>query len=327
MPSNCPHQTGSPYKAEAWYVGKVANKEILHERLLKRGVVGDFVLAESVRGGLSLVCKIAEGRLSFPHIITSDEAMAMSLSPTEWTTPWQVQMEGSKHVLKSVYHLLEHIAPIARTPARELVVDTTEEDSYVRDEAHKRKEQVYDVAWGCRTLKHNGGGFFKATDIARFDSIYDVASTPPAKDDVAYSVASGRGTASAESDSVYDVAACGSAMARLGKPTSVAQTDDVYAFASSGDIYDPATMVEEPVYALPEPVRGSSGAAKEAIYSMATKSAGSEAIYSMATKSANTCEKQDAVYSIAAGSGRVPIPTRRNEERAVYDVASSARPS
>jgi hypothetical protein len=284
-------------------VGKVGNKETMHKRLLERGVVGDFVLAESERSGLSLVCKIADGRLSFPHIITADEAAASSPLPAGWTTPWQVQMEGSKHVLKSVYHLLEHIAPLARTPARELVVDSPNEDTFVRKQ---KEEQVYDVAtaWGCRTIKRNGGGVFKDTDTAGFDAIYDMATVPRPSSDGA-------------SAAVYDVAV--GAKTVVGKHfTAPAPSDDLYDFGVTGDIYDPATMASDPVYALPEPVRRKGDQTRGGAQT-------EEAVYALATTSISGGD-DDLVYAMAAGSGKGVAPKRCGEEQVVYDVAANARP-
>eukprot|EP00039_Didymoeca_costata_P024262 m.9801 g.9801 ORF g.9801 m.9801 type:complete len:215 (+) comp4135_c0_seq1:19-663(+) len=150
---------GHPYAAEAWFVGKVRDKEVTHKRLLDRGEVGDFVIRESERGGYTLICKIGDYKLSFPHLhVHSDNT---------------IQMEGSQHRLPSMNHLLKLIKPLAKRPSREIVVDSLEEDTFLleRDD----NPGVVDYSFGDRSDNHDGGGYFEVSPVYDISNYVDGA--------------------------------------------------------------------------------------------------------------------------------------------------------
>jgi len=293
----------------------VRDKEEMHRRLLERGKVGDYVVRESGRGGLTLVCKIADAKLSFPHINTQKHG-------------WQVHMEGSKHLLKSIYHMLEHIAALAKTPARELILDSREEDSYVMNQ---EEGPVYD--FGCRTPSLDAGGFFKAADKTRVQAEYAMADSGAGAEPV-YAMANGAGrvgtapaataapeyavaTESADVEALYDMA---TAVAR--PPQAAAQPD--YSLGSAGgeggDIYDLATVPEQHASRKPAAAKG------QPVYAVADDSAAPE--YALGSGDAGDAA---AVYDVADAVRRPPPTTTAGApdgdmaQPIVYDVADAVR--
>jgi len=219
---------GHPFEKEPWFVGKVGNKDITHQRLLERGNVGDFVIRESERGGYTLICKIKDDKLSYPHLAVHDDGT--------------FQMEGSKFSFPAINELLSMIKMLAKRPAREVVIDSIEEDSYL--DANADVTVDYDFSSADRSAQDDAGGYFDVSPI--YDDASGMANLSLGNSEPTYDTAQGGAPAPAEPADYDDASATAAQEADYDDASATATQEALYDDASGnvggGDpVYDVGT--------------------------------------------------------------------------------------